>query len=301
MEICVDPKSLEGFWWWACYLTNGKHQAFYASFLVVIALLAVVAPTALFFGFLGAIAKRSLIMPIRMIGSAYTNMVRGIPEIIFFMFVPIAIDQGLEFIRHRILCPASTGSVYQGNEFIVCDAAKLPLSNAAVWVHDVYGFFLAAFAFSIVFGSFAANTLFGAMQAVPKNQIETGAAFGLTDRQIFNRIIRPQMWVYALPGLSNIWMVLVKATPLLFLLGVEDIVYWAREIGSSKTQIFSYPHPDWRLWYFLALLVFYLFCTWASDKYFNRLSQKYNFDKKDIPIKRTEKTRDASRQGSAYS
>ena len=42
---------------------------------------------------------------------------------------------------------------------------------------------------------------------------------------------------------------------LLFLLGVEDIVYWARELGGSKTARFTdYPHPDWRMWYFLALL-----------------------------------------------
>jgi polar amino acid transport system permease protein len=82
------------------------------------------------------------------------------------------------------------------------------------------------------------------------------------------------MWVYALPGLSNLWMILIKATPLLFLLGVEDIVYWARELGGSKTTRFAYPHPDWRLYYFAFLLVFYLFMTWASEKVFNRITKR---------------------------
>jgi polar amino acid transport system permease protein len=69
-------------------------------------------------------------------------------------------------------------------------------------------------------------------------------------------------------------MILIKATPLLFLLGVEDIVYWARELGGSKTQAYAYPHPDWRVWYFLGLLIFYLTMTWLSEKVLRRLSAR---------------------------
>ena len=69
-------------------------------------------------------------------------------------------------------------------------------------------------------------------------------------------------------------MILIKATPLLFLLGVEDIVYWARELGGTKTARFAYPHPDWRLGYFLVLLVFYLGLTWVSEKFFNNLTRR---------------------------
>ena len=69
-------------------------------------------------------------------------------------------------------------------------------------------------------------------------------------------------------------MILIKATPLLFLLGVEDIVYWARELGGLKTSAYSYPHPDWRLWYFVGLLVFYLSLTRVSEIVFARLTRK---------------------------
>ena len=104
------------------------------------------------------------------------------------------------------------------------------------------------------------------MRAVPKTQIETSVSFGMTERQVFRRILVPQMWLFAIPGLGNLWMILIKATPLLFLLGVEDIVYWARELGGTKTSKFtSYPHGDWRVWYFLGLLVFYLAFTRISE------------------------------------
>ena len=82
------------------------------------------------------------------------------------------------------------------------------------------------------------------------------------------------MWAYALPGLSNLWMILIKSTPLLFLLGVKDIVYYARELGGSKTNAYEYPHPDWRLFYFLGLLVFYLLMTSLSERVLRRISQK---------------------------
>ncbi|MDJ0993076.1 MAG: ABC transporter permease subunit [Dinoroseobacter sp.] len=271
-SYCTDPSTLSGLTWLSCYLTTGKHIAFYASFGTVMLLLAITAPAALTFGFLGAMAARSHIAPLRWIGKIYTAMVRGIPDIAFFLFVPIALDQGLEYLRHRWKCPDWGEAVRQGNDFVVCAEAKLPLSTAPQWVHEGYGFTLAVLAFAFVFGAFAANVLYGAMQAVPKAQIETAAAYGMTQRQSFWRILVPQMWVYALPGLSNLWQILVKATPLLFLLGIEDIVYWARELGGSKTARFSdYPHGDWRMWYFLGLLVFYLLLTWLSEKGFSRL------------------------------
>ncbi|MEM8842793.1 MAG: ABC transporter permease subunit [Pseudomonadota bacterium] len=271
---CSDPKSLEGFAWLICYLSTAKHFSFYLSFGTVILLMALAAPASLAFGFMGAFAKRSALPPIRWLGQIYTAMVRGVPDIVFFLFVPIALDQGFEWLRHKILCPEVTEPIRRGNDFVVCTAAKLPLSTAPNWMHDVYGFLLALLAYSIVFGAFAANVLDGALRAVPKGQLEAGAAVGMSPGQVMRRIHLPQMWVYALPGLSNLWMILIKATPLLFLLGVEDVVYWAKELGGLKTQAYSYPHGDWRVWYFLALLVFYLFFTWVSERAFAYLTAR---------------------------
>lgn len=256
----------------ACYLTTAKHMAIYWSVLTVLLLLAITAPVALAFGFGGAMAARSHIAPLRWVGKSYISIVRGVPDIAFFLFFVIALDQGVEWLRHQALCPDWTADIRQGNDFVVCPEAKMPLGSAPQWVHETYGFTLAVLTFALVFGAFAANVLFGAMRAVPRPQLETAEAYGMSRRQTFWRILVPQMWVYALPGLSNLWMVLIKSTPLLFLLGVEDIVYWARELGGTKTPQFTdYPHPDWRMWYFLALLVFYLAFTRVSEVVLDRV------------------------------
>ncbi|MFX0540640.1 ABC transporter permease [Roseovarius sp. S4756] len=271
-SFCTDPDTLGTVRWFACYLTTGKQMGFYLSFGTVLLLLAITAPAALAFGFGGAVAARSRILPLRWLGQGYIALVRGVPDIVYFLFFVIALDQGLEWVRHKILCPGWDEPIRQGADFIVCAEAKLPLGNAAQWVHEVYGFGLAVLTFAIVFGAFAANVIFGAMRAVPRAQLETAAAYGLNRHQTFRRILVPQMWVYALPGLGNLWMVLVKATPLLFLLGVEDIVYWARELGGTANPRYTaYPHGDWRVWYFLALLVFYLILTRISEIWLERL------------------------------
>ena len=269
--FCTDPSILPDWQWMACYLTTETHFALYRSVGTVLLLLALVAPLALALGFAGAMAVRSHNPALRGTGLVYVSMVRGVPDIIFFLFVPLAIDQGLEWLMHHIRCPDWTDPIWRGNDFVVCPQAKIPPAGAATWVQSLWAFVLAVAAFALVFGAFAANTLHGAMQAVPRAQLETAEAYGMTRAQAFRRVLLPQMWVYALPGLSNLWMILTKATPLLFLLGIQDVVFWARELGGAKTSLFLYPHPDWRVWYFLAVLVFYLCLTWVSQKAFDAL------------------------------
>ena len=272
-EACADPKSIEGLTWAFCYLTSAKHVDFYWSFVVVLALLAITAPAALGMGFIGATAARSHFAPVSWLGKAYIWMVRGIPDIIFFLFFVIALDQGLEYLKSLAVCEGGVWP-WQGLEFRVCQEAKVPLGASPSGWHQAYGLGLAVVTFAIVFGAFVANVIYGAMNAVPRAQLETAEAYGMSRAQVFRRILVPQMWVYALPGLGNLWMILIKATPLLFLLGVKDIVYYARELGGSKTQAYEYPHGDWRLWYFLGLLVFYLVFTSLSERVFALLSQR---------------------------
>ena len=274
-SFCTDPDSLETFQWFACYFTTGIHINLYISVFVVLLLLAITAPVSMAFGFAGAVASRSRFLPLSLLGKTYTSMVRGIPDIIFFLFFVIALDQALEWTKHQVVCPDWDEPIRQGANFLVCQEAKIPLGSSPQWIHEIYGFSLAVITFAIVFGAFVANVLYGAMNAVPRAQLETAEAYGMSPRQTFWRVLVPQMWIYALPGLSNIWMILIKATPLLFLLGVEDIVYWARELGASKSaRFFDFPHGDWRLWYFMGLLVFYLAFTRVSEIALDRITAK---------------------------
>ncbi len=274
-QYCADPSTLSGLAWLSCFLTTGTHFNFYWSFLTVLGLLAVTAPIALAFGFGGAVAARSRIPPLSLFGRGYIAAVRGVPDIIYFLFFVIALDQGIEWLKHLAVCPDLSAPVWVGTEFRVCPAAKVPLSTAPQWVHQAYAFGIAVFTFALVFGAFAANVLYGAMNAVPRGQLETAEAYGMAPAQVFRRVLVPQMWVYALPGLSNLWLILIKATPLLFLLGIQDIVFWARELGAAKLPGNNlYPHPDWRLWYFLALLIFYLAFTRVSEIVLGRLTAR---------------------------
>ena len=150
---------------------------FYQSFGTVLILLAVTAPSALLFGFGGATLARSRLFPLRWIGKIYISAVRGVPDIAFFLFFVIALDQGFEWLRHQAFCPDWPDAIRQGNDFVVCTAAKLPLGNSPQYVHEIYGFFTAVLTFAIVFGAFAANVLYGAMRAVPKAQTETAQAW----------------------------------------------------------------------------------------------------------------------------
>jgi polar amino acid transport system permease protein len=96
----------------------------------VLALLAVTAPLALGMGFLGATATRSPVAPIRWLGNLYIWMVRGVPDIIYFLFFVIALDQGIEFLKNLAVCPGAEWP-WQGLEFRVCPAAKVPRDLAS--------------------------------------------------------------------------------------------------------------------------------------------------------------------------
>ena len=272
---CADPKSIEGLTWAICYLTSGKHLDFYGSFITVMLLLLITAPAALALGFGGATAARSQILPARMLGKTYIAMVRGIPDIIFFLFFVIALDQAIEYLKFLAVCPAGAPSPWQGLEFRVCQEAKVPLGSSSAFWHNAYGFALAVVTFAIVFGAFTANVMFGAMQAVPKEQLETAEAYGMSHGQVFRRILVPQMWVYALPGLSNVWMLIIKATSLLSLLQIADIVLWADRLGAPNfLPAVGLVHADWRWRYYLVLFVFYILITWISEKGFDAIMRR---------------------------
>ncbi len=101
---CADPKAIEGLTWLTCYLTSGKHLDFYWSFVVVLGLLAITAPAALTMGFLGATAARSRFLPLSLLGKGYAAIVRGVPDIVFFLFFVIALDQGIEYLKSLAVC-----------------------------------------------------------------------------------------------------------------------------------------------------------------------------------------------------
>ncbi|THA00035.1 arginine ABC transporter permease ArtQ [Rodentibacter pneumotropicus] len=122
------------------------------------------------------------------------------------------------------------------------------------------------FALSLIFAAYASQTIRGAIQAIPKGQWESGAALGLNKGYTFIHIVMPQVWRHALPGLSNQWLVLLKDTALISLIGVDDLMRQAQLINTNTHQPFT--------WYGIAALI-YLVVTLISQVGIQRLERRF--------------------------
>jgi len=250
---------------WLDYLTNGKHLTWYGSFgyTVIAALLG--GAFAITFGLASATLRRSRFWPFRTLAAGYANIVRGVPDVLFFLFIPLAFEKALEWGISTQVCTAENMSA----------APWPPCIDANVFFSTGGYLLLASVSLGLVYGAFASTVLHGAMNSVPKGQLDAARAFGMSERQVRWRVQIRQMWIFALPGLSNVWMLLIKATSLLSLLQVNDMVYWAERLGAPNylPQV-GVVHPDWRWRYYLVLLIFYILATWASERFFAFLRRK---------------------------
>lgn len=251
---------------WLAYLTNGKHLAWYASFQFTIVAALLGGALALVFGLTGAALRLSPIAPLRWTGAFYANIVRGVPDVLFFLFFPLAFEQGVEALNAARVCSPEAAAARAGT-WPPCPEANWFLGTPEYLV-------LACVSLGIVYGAFTANVIAGALRAVPSGQLEAARAFGFSQAQVFWRFHIRQMWVYALPGLSNVWVLIVKATSLLSLLQIADIVLWADRLGAPNfLPTVGLVHDDWRWRYYLALFVFYILVTLVSERAFSKLTR----------------------------
>jgi polar amino acid transport system permease protein len=252
---------------WVGYFTNGKHLGWYASVQYTLEAMVFGALFALIFGLVAAAVRNSGPAPLRWLASGYINIVRGVPDVLFFLFFPIAFEQAIEWLYSLQVCTPETLALNTG-QWPPCDAANLSFSKTEYLV-------LACISLGIVYGAFVANVIAGALRAVPSGQLEAARAYGMSRMQVLAQIHIRQMWVYAMPGLSNVWMSLVKATSLLSLLQIMDFVTWAQRLGASNySKAAGLVHDDWRWRYYLVLLIFYIAVTYISEKIFDRLNRR---------------------------
>lgn len=246
---------------WIGYLTNGRHLIWYASVQYTIEAMVFGAAVALLLGLIAAAIRNSAPPPFNWLAAFYTNIVRGVPDVLFFLFFPIAFEQGLEWVLSKQVCSVADLAANAGH-WPPCPAANLSIDTVGYLI-------LASISLGIVYGAFVANVIAGALQAVPKGQIEAARAYGMSRFQVIWKIQIRQMWIYAMPGLSNVWMSLVKATSLLSLLQILDFVTWAKRLGAGNySTAAGLVHEDWRWRYYLVLLIFYILVTFISEKIF---------------------------------
>src|SRR3546814_20293376 len=111
-----------------------------------------------------------------------------------------------------------------------------------------------------------AETFRGAVLAVPVGLLEAGYAYGMSKHQVFLRILVPQMMRHALPGLGNNWLVLMKVTALVSVIGLHDLVFRAGQAGGTTRAPF--------LFYLFVALMFIAFTTF-SIWFLNWLERSY--------------------------
>lgn len=252
---------------WLGYITNGKHLTWYASFQFTIFAALAGGALAVIFGLIGATLKNSRFFPLRFVGTVYSSIVRGVPDVLFFLFFPLAFEQTVEWFAASQVCTPQT---------LAAQTAAWPPCKDANWLLSTPEYLiLASVSLGLVYGAFATTVIHGAMRSVPKGQLEAARAYGMSAAQVLWRVQIRQMWVYALPGLSNVWLLIIKATSLLSLLQIADIVFWADRLGAPNfLPTVGLVHDDWRWRYYLVLFVFYILATLASEKAFEALMRR---------------------------
>ncbi|MFG6077509.1 histidine ABC transporter permease HisQ [Erwinia sp. OPT-41] len=163
-------------------------------------------------GLIGAGAKLSGSRPLAMLFEGYTTLIRGVPDLVLMLLIfyglQIALNQVTELmgLSQFDIDPMTAGIITLG----------------------------------FIYGAYFTETFRGAFMAVSKGQIEAATAFGFTASQTFRRILFPAMMRYALPGIGNNWQVILKATALVSLLGLEDVVKATQLAGKSTWQPFYF-------------------------------------------------------------
>lgn len=160
-----------------------------------------VALSAAFFGVLigigVALMKLSSSRIARFLGEVYTTVLRGVPILVVILL----------FYFGAITAVNSIARTMGHTSFI-----------------DLNAFTVGTMALSLAFGAYATEVFRGAFQAIPKGQIEAARAVGMSRFMAFRRVALPQVWRLALPGLGNIFLVILKETALVSVIGLEELM-----------------------------------------------------------------------------
>jgi len=189
-------------------------------------------------GLLGASAKLSSHRLLRVPAQLYTTLIRGVPDLVLMLLIFYSLQTWLT-----------------------------NFTDAMDWEYiEINPFSAGVITLGFIYGAYFSETFRGAILSVPRGQIEAATAYGLKRGQRFRFVVFPQMMRFALPGIGNNRMVMHKATALLSLIGLADLVKAAQDAGKSTYQLF--------LFLVIAALI-YLAITSASNFVLRRLERHY--------------------------
>jgi len=191
------------------------------------------------FGILGAAAKLSDSRTLRGLAEVYTTLIRGLPELVLLLLVFYGGQIGINALSERL-----------GWGYI-----------------DIDPFLAGTMTLGFIFGAYLTETFRGAILAIPRGQIEAGHAFGLSALTVLRRITLPQMVRHAIPGFANNWLVMVKATALISIIGLDDMVHRANLASSATNKPFTF---------FAAIGLIYLAVTTVSILALTALERRFS-------------------------
>jgi polar amino acid transport system permease protein len=180
-------------------------------------------------GLLGAWAKLSDNRTMFLVSETYTTLVRAVPELLLILLL-----------------------YYSGSEAI---ARVLALIGQGEQV-QVNGFAAAVATLGFVQGAYSTEVLRGAILSVPKGQMEAAKAYGMPAVLRFRRILFPLMFRYALPGLNNLWVNILKDSSLISVVGLSELVFSSKTAASGTKHYFFF--------YTVAGLIFMVLTTLSN-------------------------------------
>ncbi len=191
-------------------------------------------------GMLGALSKLSGALTLRIAAQTYTTVIRGIPDLVLMLLV------------------------FFGGQVLINQMA--PLVGYEDYI-DINPFIAGVSTIGFIFGAYMTETFRGAILAVPKGQIEAALAYGMTRGQMFRRILLPQMIRHAIPGFGNNWLVLVKTTALVSIIGLDDMVRKANLAAGATKMPFTF---------YLTVAFVFLIITSISSYILRWLENRYS-------------------------
>lgn len=188
---------MERAWTLLSFGPDGWGDQIASGVLVTVSLAAATLPLGLLVGFLIALAKRSSEASLRLAGNIYTTIFRGLPELLTLFLVYYGAQLGLQHLI-KLIDPSLNIEI---NSFVA-----------------------GMIALGVVFSSYASEVFLSAFRAIPAGQYQGAQAIGLSPAQTMRLVILPQLVRIALPGLANLWLILLKDTALVSAIGLSDIL-----------------------------------------------------------------------------
>ena len=192
---------------------------------------------ALVLGLAGALAKLSKVRALQWLATAYTTLVRAVPDLVVMLLV-------------------FYGGQVAANSF----AERMGWDSL-----DINPYVAGVLTIGFIFGAYLTEVLRGAFLAVPPGQREAALAFGMSPAQVLLRVVGPLMLRHALPGLSNNWLVMVKSTSIVSVIGLSDMMNRASQAAGATREPFLF---------YAAVALIYLAFTSLSELGFAWLGRR---------------------------